>query len=206
MLEQREERLAVRLRVKRRAAVAPERAPRRLQVRREVVERLGPQKEPARRTLSPAEFERAAQRVSVRILLELVVAAAALRAEADGSRERLEERGLPGAVLADEERDGRRERQRQLAAQEWDVERMRPRNATVLAKGDVREERAARDDTTGSSAISRWHVDATKKAGAIPTRADALGMSRPSRALSTRGMRVAPAHLATVHGDADTES
>jgi hypothetical protein len=44
---------------------------------------------------------------------------------------------------------------------------MHPRNATVIPKGDVRQERAARDDTTGSNAIPRWHVDATKKVGAI---------------------------------------
>ena len=145
-------------------------------------------------------------RVRPRPLLELVVAAATLRAKTDSPRERLEERRLPGAVLADKKCDGRRQRQRQLAAQEWDVERMRRRNATLVPNGDPRQERAARDDTTGSSAVPRWHVDATKKVGAILPSADALGMSRPLRALSTEATRVAPALLPTVHGDADAES
>ena len=51
-------------------------------------------------------------------------------------------------------------------------------NSSVVADGDVGQERTARNDTTGASTISRWHVDATKKGGqsihrAIPRRVGA---------------------------------
>jgi hypothetical protein len=58
MLEQRQERFAVRLEVKRQSTVSVERAPHRLQIVREVIERLGTQNEAARIALSPPRDER----------------------------------------------------------------------------------------------------------------------------------------------------
>jgi hypothetical protein len=103
MGEECEERLAVRLLVQRPAAE-------RLHIRdafdvgREVVEALGAQEEPLGHFRQPRQFQRLRQRRTVCEHGPVMVAVPALGVEPAALRHRFEQRGLPAAVLADEER------------------------------------------------------------------------------------------------------
>ncbi len=143
VLEQRQEGFAMRLQVERLAAIGRERAAGRLEICREVEEGLGAKEEARRGALTPVEPERATERVSVYALAELMIPIPALRAEANTPRQRLEERRLPGTVLADEKGYRRGERETQPIAKERNIKGMDARLPALLPEGDAREKWAS---------------------------------------------------------------
>src|SRR5690606_34990287 len=91
MAEEGQERLAVRLRVKRSASIATETGAGALQPGREVEERLRPQKEPRSRLLVPLEGQGFAQSRSVVVGRVLVAAVPSLAGEARAPGESFEQ-------------------------------------------------------------------------------------------------------------------